>query len=208
MTCCAQAVHAAGVSPPAQPADPRLALLVDAATAGDRRALSRLLHALGPSVLRVARGVLGRDHPDVEDAAQDSLLAVASALPSFRGECTFVHFACRIAARRCVAARRRASERVARRERLVRESIPVAAPVKSPGAVHREALRALLSTLPEEQAETLVLRIVMGFSLAEVADATGVPVNTVRSRVRLSKEALRKRIASDPELAEALEVPS
>ena len=51
-----------------------------------------------------------------------------------------------------------------------------------------------------------MLRVVMGFSLAEVAEATGAPINTVRSRVRLSKEALRRRIEEDPALAETLEV--
>ncbi len=40
----------------------------------------------------------------------------------------------------------------------------------------------------------------------EVADATGVPVNTVRSRMRLAKEALRRRIEADPDLLEMLEV--
>jgi RNA polymerase sigma-70 factor (ECF subfamily) len=40
--------------------------------------------------------------------------------------------------------------------------------------------------------------------MQEVADATGAPINTVRSRVRLAKEALRRRIEEDPTLAELL----
>jgi RNA polymerase sigma-70 factor (ECF subfamily) len=35
-----------------------------------------------------------------------------------------------------------------------------------------------------------------------VARASGAPVNTVRSRVRLAKEALRARIAAQPALSE------
>jgi RNA polymerase sigma-70 factor (ECF subfamily) len=46
---------------------------------------------------------------------------------------------------------------------------------------------------------------VLGWSLEEVASATGVPVNTVRSRVRLAKEALRRRIEALPHLAVELE---
>ena len=42
----------------------------------------------------------------------------------------------------------------------------------------------------------------------EVARATGAPLNTVRSRVRLGKEALRRRIETDAVLASALEVES
>ncbi|HJL18439.1 MAG TPA: RNA polymerase sigma factor [Sandaracinaceae bacterium LLY-WYZ-13_1] len=183
-----------------------LAPLCEAAANGDRAALGRLLRALGPQVLRVARGVLGSNHPDVEDAAQESMVAIASALSSFRGESSVTHFACRIAARRCVTVRRRAKTRRERREALATEPPPP--PVQAPRVLRREALRELLETLPEEQAESLVLRVVMGFSLGEVAEATGAPINTVRSRLRLSKEALRRRIEADPMLAESLEVES
>ena len=51
-----------------------------------------------------------------------------------------------------------------------------------------------LEALPEEQAEVLVMQFVLGFSPSEIAGATGVPVNTVRSRVRLGREALAKRL--------------
>jgi len=60
------------------------------------------------------------------------------------------------------------------------------------------SLHALLDTLPEVQGETLALRVVLGLSLLETAEATGVPVNTVRSRVRLAREALRARIEAEP----------
>ena len=71
----------------------------------------------------------------------------------------------------------------------------------------RELLRELLEELPEEQAEALTLRVIMGWSLEEVASASGAPVNTVRSRVRLAKEALRARIEAKPALAELKVVP-
>jgi RNA polymerase sigma factor (sigma-70 family) len=72
----------------------------------------------------------------------------------------------------------------------------------------RRVVRELLETLPEEQAETFAMRVAMGFSLPEVAAATGAPLNTVRSRIRLAKEALRRRIDADPKLVELLEVES
>ena len=197
--------HPGLVDPERVAVDPLARLLTEAAS-GNRDALSRLLRALGPQVLRVARGVLGSSHPEIEDVAQESLVAIASAVGSFRGECSVKHFACRIAARKCVTVRRRAKARDERRRALASIPPPPPAAPTTPARVRREALRALLETLPEEQAETLVLRVVMGFSLAEVAEATGAPINTVRSRVRLSKEALRRRIEEDPALAETLEV--
>jgi RNA polymerase sigma factor (sigma-70 family) len=69
-----------------------------------------------------------------------------------------------------------------------------------------EVLRDLLADLPAEQGETLAMRIVLGYSLEEVAKTTGVPVNTVRSRVRLAKERLKARIEADPTLMDVLGV--
>jgi RNA polymerase sigma-70 factor (ECF subfamily) len=47
----------------------------------------------------------------------------------------------------------------------------------------------------------------LGWSLEEIAQTSGAPVNTVRSRLRLAKEALRRKIVADPVLAEELGVP-
>jgi RNA polymerase sigma-70 factor (ECF subfamily) len=74
------------------------------------------------------------------------------------------------------------------------------------GAAQRQAvLRRLLDDLAEEQAEALALRVVLGWSLDEISAATGAPLNTVRSRLRLAKEALRRRIADTPGLADELD---
>ena len=70
----------------------------------------------------------------------------------------------------------------------------------------KEFVRGLLDTIPEEQAEVLVLRIMLGWALKDIATTSGAPLNTVRSRLRLAKEALRRRIADDPVLAEALDL--
>ena len=48
----------------------------------------------------------------------------------------------------------------------------------------------------------------LGYSLDEVATTTATPLNTVKSRLRLAKRALRRRIESDPLLVEELEVAS
>jgi RNA polymerase sigma-70 factor (ECF subfamily) len=78
-------------------------------------------------------------------------------------------------------------------------------PTELAASRRRAAFRNLLDDLPEEQAEALALRFMVGWSLAELAEATGAPLNTVRSRLRLGKEALRRRIEGDPALAEELE---
>ena len=62
----------------------------------------------------------------------------------------------------------------------------------------RDLVRTLLREIPDAQAETLVLRMALGYSIEEVSRITTAPVNTVRSRLRLAKEALRGRIDADP----------
>src|SRR5690349_13638449 len=78
---------------------------------GDAAAQRTLLVAVGPAMLRVIRGVLGSAHPDVEDTLQDAMVALHLALPGFRGECTTLHFACRIAVQTALNARRRSGYR-------------------------------------------------------------------------------------------------
>lgn len=176
-----------------------LALLVQAAQAGDRAALETLSEKLLPDVLRAVRALMGKDHPDSDDLVQEVLVAVLEALPSFRGESTLLHFAIRIAVRRTTRARRRSRTIFGWLERLALGERALAATPASPHKLtlaerRRALLRSLLAELPEAQAETLVLRAALGHSIAEVAEITASPINTVRSRLRLAKEALRRRI--------------
>jgi len=180
------------------------------AAAGDDLATRRFLEAVWPSMTRVIGGVLGASHADFDDVVQQSLIGLVRALGAYRGECHPAGYASRIALHVALRARRRAGLARARNERLARLSCDEA---EAPSASHlaaserrREVLRDLLQDLPEEQADALALRIMLGCSLEEVAEATGAPVNTVRSRVRLAKEALRRRVEQSPALAEDLGV--
>jgi RNA polymerase sigma-70 factor (ECF subfamily) len=184
---------------------------VERAVRGDTAATGQLLKQLAPAMIRAARSLLGATHADLDDVVQHSLIGLVQALPQFRGECSLGHFASRIVTRTALAARRRDGVRGERRDDEVDPDAFAVAPGQGDAvdAERRRALvRGLLETLPEEQAETLALRVVLGFSLEEVAEATGVPLNTVRSRVRLAKTALKRRIEADPVLLATLEVES
>lgn len=120
-----------------------------------------------------------------------------------------LHFASRIVARTALAFRRRAAIRNERQDGAIEPDTFGVDPSQHDvveAERRRILVRDLIATLPEEQAETLALRVVLGFSLEEVAEATHVPLNTVRSRVRLAKTALKRRIEADPMLVAALEV--
>jgi RNA polymerase sigma-70 factor (ECF subfamily) len=192
------------VGSPAPPAGPAMDLARAAAT-GDPQATRRLLELVAPRVVRAARAVMGAHHPEFEDAVQLTLIALIHALPSFRGECAPDRFAARIAVRTAGAVRRRARTRSTREDGSIDPDGFLADGEDPNAARRRRTLRALLDDLPEEQAEALAMRIALGWSLKDIADTTGVPLNTVRSRIRLAKEGLRRRIADDPSLADELD---
>jgi RNA polymerase sigma-70 factor (ECF subfamily) len=73
-------------------------------------------------------------------------------------------------------------------------------------ARRRAALEMLLDELPPPQAEVLILHCALDFTVDEIAAAVGRPVETVRSRLRLAKRALRARIGGSAALSEILEV--
>ena len=183
--------------------------VLERALRGETAAIGVLLKQLAPGMIRAARSLMGTTHADTDDVVQQSLIGLVQALPSFRGECSITHFASRIVTRTALAARRRNAIRGDRVDDAIEPDAFAVEPSQAEAFEaerRRHSVRSLMEQLPEEQAETLALRVVLGFSLEEVAQATGVPLNTVRSRVRLAKTSLKKRIESDPRLLSALEV--
>lgn len=152
------------------------ASLARKAAAGDAPAQRRALEIAGPSMLRVVRTVLGTTAAEAEDVTQEALIAFVDALGSFRGDCGLRHYGCRIAARMAVRFRRRDRGRRARRqESALEQQVLAEGPTVAATAVaasrRKALLRELLDDIPEEQAESLVLRVVLGYSLADVAAA-------------------------------------
>jgi len=188
--------------------DPLLPLVQQAAR-GEREALARLLSLIAPSIVAAVKVVAGRD-VDVEDAAQEAMIAIVDSVSRFRGQSTFLHYARRIAVRtafgmRCVGRRR--SRNLA--EVVVEaEPLETATTASQNAALERNeclaAFQRLLDELPEGQAESLTYRVLLEYPLPVIARELKVPVNTVRSRIRLARDHLRDRILADPALGELL----
>lgn len=200
-------------SPTSQSADHEqsaVLLLVRAASAGDERATKQLLEAVAPRVGRVVRVILGFGHPDCDDVTQLALIAFTQGLTAFRGECQPSHYASRIAVRTAVQARRRSRTLHARFDDLTEGEEPETTSVHDDvlAEQRKRIVRDLLGIIPAEQAEALALRVALGWTLEEIAIASDTPLNTVRSRLRLAKEALRRKIEADPILRDELEVTS
>jgi len=65
-----------------------------------------------------------------------------------------------------------------------------------PTSRHEETLnlQEALKELPEEQRETVFLKVWSGMTLSEIAELTETPLNTVASRYRYALEKLRERL--------------
>jgi RNA polymerase sigma-70 factor, ECF subfamily len=185
-----------------------LVTLARAAAGGSSDAVRTLIMSVTPAILRTVRGVMGTAHPDVEDVAQESVWRLVNALPGFRYECGVLHFACKVAVHTALNARRRERRRGGGRvDALEPEDHAHPGPAPSEelaSAARRESVRELFAALPTAQAEAFVMHIVLGFSIEETADACEVPANTVRSRLRLAKQAMRMRAAANPALSDIL----
>jgi len=191
-----------------------LAAVAAAAGRGDTEAIRTLVLTIGPHLLRVVRKVLGAQHPDVDDVVQDCAFAVIDALPKRRGESTVLHFACRVAALGAMKVRRRDTTQKRfsiREDKLGVESFASSRPAPDEllsARITADLMRELLDSLPFEQAEVLTLHCVLGFTVQEMAETSRVPVETLRSRMRLAKQALRNRVLTDPRMGEIIEEPS
>ncbi|HEY5453805.1 MAG TPA: sigma-70 family RNA polymerase sigma factor [Polyangia bacterium] len=197
------------------PARPDELLPLARAATHDADAAATLVGALCGGMLRIVRKVLGRRHPDVDDVTQDAVIALLTAIMTFRGECSVEHFANRIALLTALASRRRTRAR-ARKVELEMDSFDdvavaavdageLASPLAGALAARRRLLvRQLLDELPDVIAEALASHFILGYTVDEIAAASSVPANTVWSRLRLGKQALRKKLERDAELAEML----
>ncbi len=188
--------------------DPLLAL-VGKAIRGDRKAERTLLIAVGPAVLGVAKRVLGSQCGELDDVCQEASINLLAALPSFRGECTVLYFACRVALLTALAVRRRADVESCPARELIDESEAIVDGAPSPAdlidSARRHALlQELLDELPLPQAEVLALHIALGHTVEETSAMIGIPVNTVRSRLRRALAALRDKFSHHWRLREVI----
>jgi RNA polymerase sigma-70 factor (ECF subfamily) len=170
-----------------------------AASAGDRVATHELLTYLRPIMVRYCRGKLGRVRPvnSPDDVAQEVCLAVFRALPTYRhlGR-PFLSFVFGVAAHKVADVHRSAA-----RDR----SLPTAETPDLPDieenpeqiALRRELVEqtgGLLRTLLPRQREILIMRIVLGMSAQETAEAVGTTPDAVRVAQHRALNRLRRAI--------------
>jgi RNA polymerase sigma-70 factor, ECF subfamily len=170
---------------------------------GDRQAVGAVIALIRPMVVRYCRARLGRvDRSSVsaDDVAQEVCLAVLTALPGYRVQGRpFLAFVYGIASHKVIDAHRAATRN--RSEPVA--DIPDA--VESSDGPEQRALRIelssemgkLLDTLPDKQREILVLRVVVGLSAEETAEAVGSTPGAVRVAQHRALARLRKSMPEE-----------
>ena len=158
---------------------------------GDTFAVQRFLQAIAPLVRKICQGILGREKQELEDTIQDCLIAIMRALPQFRFESEISHYVTKITMRLAIASRQRARAR-SKQYLVMNSRILRLASAEDEETARADLVRHLLDDLNEAQATVLLLHLMLGHSINEIACITGAPVNTVKTRLRLGKSTLRR----------------
>lgn len=175
--------------------------LVARAREGDAAAFELLVRAHLSSVWRVAWRIL-RQKEDAEDMAQEVFMTAYQALSGYRGECRLSTWLHRITVTRCLNHLRSRGERMRRASRpleVATEQMFVPPEATHPATpLHAleqkeigERLARCLDRLPPLWRSTLALRDGEELSYEEMADALGVPLGTIRSRLARARSALK-----------------
>jgi RNA polymerase sigma-70 factor (ECF subfamily) len=172
--------------------------LVEATLAGDRQAFGVFVERETRAVYRSCLRILGRPH-DAEDVTQETFVAAYRAIGSYRGEGSLRGWLLRIATRqafRRLSQRRPTADVATIPEPWLADSR--AEPTRVVVAAElRGELRDAVKVLPDPYREVIALRFFAELSLAEVADATGRPINTVKTHLRRGLERLRPILGTD-----------
>ncbi len=68
------------------------------------------------------------------------------------------------------------------------------------GRMRDERVRHAMKDLPSEQLELVNLAFFVGLTHSQIADQTGLPLGTVKSRIRLAFSRLRRALEDDPKV--------
>jgi RNA polymerase sigma-70 factor (ECF subfamily) len=171
------------------------------AAAGDNAEARRALVARLLRPVRNLARYLSKNDADADDIAQTAMVEILRSVGTFKGRGTLKSWALRITGRAAWAhiGKSRSESKIAQ---SVRDEDPgekvLEFPAADSGFVFRRRLSECLDTLNPERRAVLVFKLVMGYSIKEIAELTGVSVNTVKDRLRVGRLELHDLLARDP----------
>ncbi len=169
--------------------------------ADDPAALEELLRRHASTVYRF--GVrMCRNQADAEDVLQETLIAAARGIKTFRRESSVSTWLHTIARSFCIK-KRRASKFAPREVVSFDDRLALDAPTLDAAPDHAASDRELsillesaIDALDNTSREVLVLRDIEGLTAPEVGEVLGMSVEAVKSRLHRARASVRKRIES------------
>lgn len=183
----------------------RASSLHERLVARDERALAELIELIAPWLLGIAQGLL-QDAHEAEEVVQESFATVWNKIGQVpadsRGLLPWVLRVTRNRAIDRLRSRRRRLRKAARFAAHAIEGEPFAeleephdARVPGGGWHVHQAIHAALEALPPEQRTVVWLAYFQGLTQSAIAERLGIPVGTVKTRLRLAFDKLRPVLA-------------
>lgn len=175
---------------------------VAGAQRGDDAAFRVVYRAVQPQLLQYVRSLVGP--VDAEDVASEAWLQIARDLPNFRGGGDSVRgWAARIARNRAldhIRARARRPVSGAGVDELIQLPDRADTAGEALDAVATDRALAAIAALPREQAEAVLLRVVMGLDSTSAARVLGKRAGSVRMATHRGLRRLAELLEHDDDL--------
>ncbi|HEX3648219.1 MAG TPA: RNA polymerase sigma factor [Pseudonocardiaceae bacterium] len=185
----------ANPQPPVTPADSDVAAAIVLAQRGDEHAFRVLYRAVQPNLHRYLRVLVGQD---AEDVASEAWLQIARDLRSFSGDAEgFRGWTATIARRRALDHLRKGRRRpvmAAPTEWFPEQAAGQDTAEAAIEMMSTDAALALIASLPPDQAEAVVLAVVMGMDAKSAGAILGKRPGAVRTAVYRGLRTLAQRV--------------
>lgn len=176
---------------------------IDACRRGERAALERVLLSESPAIERLLGRMVGAS--DVEDLLQEVFVAAMESFPNFRGQASVSTWLARIAVKTAYDHLRRPFRRERATLRLAAsdgEAVDPRSDVELDERRLSERLDVHLRALSPKNRIALVLHVIEGKPVSEVAALMDATVAATKTRTFLGRRALLRRVKGDRVLSE------
>ena len=174
---------------------------MDLVAAGDARAFEAIYDRHGGAAFSLAYRMIG-NRAGAEDITQEAFLAIWRSRLRYRRErgsvrtwiLGIVHHRGIDALRRNLVHERRRTSAEGIEER---QEAPERTDVEVSRRDEERSVREALETLPEEQHQVIKLAYFGGFTHTQIAEMLDMPVGTVKGRMRLGLDKMRRALATE-----------